>query len=243
MVLVKTIKYSNSDNKSTPTISHSGLSLIIQQEQHKVNKTPDLSFYLHCWTNEKPDLFSMNTQVLEFHLDSTFQCKNQMGKMVQLEVTEGIQQLTNLLFTYYTYLIQRGISYSVEQAALLLVDLILNINQDIFQTNNDEDFAAVVQYMEKNINKRLTISDIHKELHWSRTTLNRLCRKNADMSVMELFRSLKLCKSERFLKETSFSIVEISKILGFKDASHFNKSFKKSYGITPLKFRKKARGI
>lgn len=243
MVLVKTINYLNSDNGSNQTISHSGVSLIIQQEQIKVDETPALSFYLHCRTNQELRMLSKNTQVLEFCLDSILQCKNQIGKIIQLKVTEGIQQLANLLFAYYHYLVQRGVSYPVEQGALILVDLILNMNHDVFQTDSGDDYTAVIQYMEKNMNKRLTVTDIHKELHLSRATLNRLSRKNADMSVMELFRALKFCKAERFLKETSFSIAEISKMLGFKDDSYFNKTFKKFYGITPLEYRRKVGGI
>lgn len=243
MVLVKTINYLNSDNGSSQTISHSGISLIIQQEQLKVDETPALSFCLHCWTNEKLTLLSENTQVLEFCLDSILQCKNQIGKIFQLQATEGIQQLTHLLFAYYHYLVQKGVTYPVEQGALTLVDLILNMNHDVFHSNSGDDYIAVIQYMEKNMNKRLTVTDIHKELHLSRATLNRLSRKNADMSVMELYRTLKLSKAERLLKETSFPIVEISKMLGFKDDSYFNKIFKKIYGITPLEFRKKAGGI
>lgn len=240
MVIVKTINYLNSDNESDQTITHSGISLIIQKEQSKVNEKPTLSFYLHCWTNEKTKLLTKNSQILVLCLDSIFQCKNQTGKKFQLQVTEGIQQLANLLFAYYHYLVQRGVTYPVEQGVLTLVDLILNMNHDVFQTDSGDDYAAVIQYMEKNMNKRLTVTDIHKELHLSRATLNRLSRKNADMSVMELFRALKLCKAERFLKETSFSIAEISKMLGFKDDSYFNKTFKKFYGITPLEFRRKA---
>ena len=243
VVLVKRINYLNANNGSSQTISHSGISLIIQQEQLKVNEAPTLSFYLHCWTKEKLNSLSNNTQILEFCLDSILHCKNQIGKKFQLQVTEGIQQLANLLFAYYHYFVQKGVTYPVEQGALTLVDLILTMNHDVFQADSGDDYAAVIQYMEKNMNKRLTVTDMHKELHLSRATLNRLSRKNADMSVMELCRALKLSKAERFLKETSFSIAEISKMLGFKDDSYFNKIFKKFYGITPLEFRKKAGGI
>lgn len=240
---MKTINYLNSDNGSSQTISHSGISLVIKQELLKVNETPALTFYLHCWTNEKLNLLSKDTQVLELCLDSIIQCKSHTGKIFPLQATEGIQQLANLLFAYYHYLVQKGITYPIEQGALTLVDLILNMNHDVFQTDSVDDYLAIIHFMEKNMNKRLTVTDIHKELHLSRATLNRLSRKNTDMSVMELFRALKLCKAERFLKETSLTIFEISDMLGFKDDSYFIKTFKKIYGITPLEFRKKAGGI
>jgi AraC family transcriptional activator of pobA len=46
-------------------------------------------------------------------------------------------------------------------------------------------------------------------------------------------------EAKSLLKQTTMSIQEICHCLGFEDASHFTKSFKKLAKITPTEYRKR----
>lgn len=240
MVSVKSVNYLSSAKGSVQTISHSGVSLIIQQEKCSSMEATDRTFYMNFWTNKWLTAPQKNTQVLEIALDA-MQCKNLVSQSIPLKVTERIQQFTTLLFAYYTLYVQTGIDAPVDQAALLLVELILNSNRD--RLCIDEDYAAMLHFMEKNVHQSLTIDDFCLDLHISRASLNRLSKKHSELSVMKLFRNYKCKTAERLLLESSFTIQEISQMLGFKDTSHFIKIFKKIKGVTPLTFRRGSGGI
>ena len=240
VVSVKTINYLSSANGSVQTSSHSGISLIIQQEKCASMEAPARTFYLDFWTNKRLTVPKKNTQVLEITLDA-MQCKNLGSQSIPLKVTERIQQFTTLLFAYYTFYVQTDIDAPIDQAVLLLVELILNSNRD--RLCIDEDYAAMIHFMEQNVHQSLTIDDFCLALHISRASLNRLSKKYSELSVMKLFRNYKCKTAERFLLESSFTIQEISRMLGFKDTSHFIKTFKKIKGVTPLTFRRETGGI
>jgi AraC-like DNA-binding protein len=55
-----------------------------------------------------------------------------------------------------------------------------------------------------------------------------------------------LCTSERSLRErlvhTDMEMAELSFLLGFSDVSAFHRAFKRWEGMTPLQYRRAARG-
>lgn len=58
------------------------------------------------------------------------------------------------------------------------------------------------------------------------------------LSIRQHILNYKIKAAEKLLKQSSYSINEIVDQLGFNDASHFHKIFKKYTGFAPLAFRK-----
>ena len=58
-------------------------------------------------------------------------------------------------------------------------------------------------------------------------------------SVFKYVRDLKMKKAIHLLREPNRTIQEIAEAVGYKYAQHFSTAFKKSYGMTPGKYRKK----
>lgn len=54
---------------------------------------------------------------------------------------------------------------------------------------------------------------------------------------------VRLDSASAMLINTTISVSEIAGRTGFYDASHFTKSFENFYGIYPLEYRNKKRGI
>lgn len=52
--------------------------------------------------------------------------------------------------------------------------------------------------------------------------------------------ALRLQKAKELLKTTSFKIYEIAEMVGYNNAEHFNRMFKKSNGISPAQYRKES---
>jgi len=69
-------------------------------------------------------------------------------------------------------------------------------------------------------------------------TLNQTCRQYAGQTAKQFVNQRILLESKRLLAYTKASVKEIAWQLGFEEATHFGKFFKKEMQKTPLEFRK-----
>lgn len=77
-----------------------------------------------------------------------------------------------------------------------------------------------------------------RALAMSRTQLHRKLKALTDQSTANYIRSKRLAEAHRLLKETDLPIGEIADRVGFKDFSHFSRSFSKAFNIRPSDLRK-----
>ena len=74
--------------------------------------------------------------------------------------------------------------------------------------------------------------------HYSQTHLSRILHKYFDMGLHDYILTIRLETAYNDLVLTSKALEEISESIGYNSFSHFNKIFKKKYGITPAALRK-----
>ncbi|NIJ54506.1 helix-turn-helix domain-containing protein [Dyadobacter arcticus] len=86
----------------------------------------------------------------------------------------------------------------------------------------------------------------HKEVSYYANELNITSKYLSEVLQTELGKAAKtfideyvMMEAKSLLKQTSLSIQEICYWLGFEDASHFNKSFKKLTNTTPTEYRRR----
>jgi AraC-type DNA-binding domain-containing proteins len=94
-----------------------------------------------------------------------------------------------------------------------------------------------LDYIHNNYTYEITIADIAKYLSIDRTYLYKLFMTHVKVSPQQYLIHYRLDVSQKLLRETHLSITEISYSCGFRDASSFNKHFKKHFHNTPLKYR------
>ena len=94
-----------------------------------------------------------------------------------------------------------------------------------------------IEYMRKNLSSKITIEAIAKNFHVSIATLGRYFKAVVNKTPMQYLQTLRIDKAKDLLSLTDESIVNISLDCGFFDSSHFEKSFLKSVGISPGKYK------
>lgn len=91
-------------------------------------------------------------------------------------------------------------------------------------------------------NLTLSLKEISKTLKVHPTYLSREFSKYFDdLSFGDYIRKLRIDKAIEMMKDTSYSLAEISYLTGFSDPSHFNRIFKDQTGKTPAAFRKSSK--
>lgn len=73
---------------------------------------------------------------------------------------------------------------------------------------------------------------------YSATTLNRYFKEFLNTTPNIYFTNLKLDYCTQLLKHTDYSISTIAQKTGFDSFSYFTRLFRKTYGVTPLQYRK-----
>ena len=106
------------------------------------------------------------------------------------------------------------------------------------ETNNvDNNFLdRITEIIEENLsNDRFGVSELARKIGMSRSNLLRKIKKNTKLSVSQFIRKVRLENAIKMLRETSFTVSEISYKVGFSSSSYFVKCFHEYYGYSPGK--------
>lgn len=88
-------------------------------------------------------------------------------------------------------------------------------------------------------NLNLSLQQASDELEINPAYLSREFSKYFDnLSFGEYMRKLRIEKSLQLMENNSYSLTEIAYLTGFSDQSHFNRTFKKQMGYSPMDYRK-----
>lgn len=94
-----------------------------------------------------------------------------------------------------------------------------------------------IKIMEARIDDPMDINDIAQKLHISTRMLENLFEASMKVSPGKYYRNLRLQVARRLVEETKLSAQEIAVRTGFNSLSAFSRSFKNSYGVSPMQAR------
>lgn len=98
------------------------------------------------------------------------------------------------------------------------------------------DFAGIV---EQNLaNDKFNVDDICKIIGISRVQLYRKVKALLGCSITDYILNRRLKKAKYLLNNESYTISEITYMIGFSNPNYFSTVFKNKYGVTPSEFKK-----
>lgn len=108
-------------------------------------------------------------------------------------------------------------------------------------SNADETFMCKLnQIISANLdNSELDVMLIANQIAMSRSSLYNKLKVLTGMGVNDYINKFRIEKAAHLLKNTDFSITEISERTGFSYQRYFSSVFKQVYGVTPTQFRNK----
>jgi len=102
-----------------------------------------------------------------------------------------------------------------------------------------QDFKAVLEYINRLYNTKITLESLCAEFGTNRTSLNKRFNEETGMSAIAYVINLRLRIAFSMLQDTDLPVNEISDRTGFSDSTHFERLFKKNYKMLPADVRKK----
>lgn len=97
---------------------------------------------------------------------------------------------------------------------------------------------AILTYLSKHMNERLTLSSVSAEFGFSPKYFSRFFKKHFDKTFVQYINDLRVKKACELLLESQQSVMEISLKVGFENLGYFIRQFKRATGQTPTQYRK-----
>lgn len=95
-----------------------------------------------------------------------------------------------------------------------------------------------VTYILSNLdNPELSVNQVASYLYLNPIYLNRIFKREKNMTIIQFMTNEKMTLAARLLKETTNSVVAIAEQVGYQNYSYFSTIFKKYYGCTPTQYR------
>lgn len=104
-------------------------------------------------------------------------------------------------------------------------------------TEDDSLFAQMVQYLNENIDKNYNLSLLSRQFLLSKERVRQIFLKCSGMNFKRYYIHLKIEKAKVLLRETNYSVTEISEFLGYTSIHYFSEVFTATVGISPKHYR------
>ena len=104
--------------------------------------------------------------------------------------------------------------------------------------NVQEQIERAAAYFNENYNTKISIDDYAESLHISTNWFIHNFKQYAGMSPAQYILSLRMVNAQSLLERTTYTIKEISEIVGYEDPLYFSRVFKKEIGKSPAQYRK-----
>ena len=110
-------------------------------------------------------------------------------------------------------------------------------------SRGDTIIEKVYEYMNENYYKDISLGEAADYVHISQSYLSLYFKKVTKKNFIDVLTEIRMQNAIKFLSETSYSIEKICDMVGYKNLSHFRNVFKRYFGITPAKYRKRSKSI
>lgn len=119
-----------------------------------------------------------------------------------------------------------------------VIKILLSLFLEDFELPEDVlKFADTLNYIEKNINRPITVKELASINMLNTVYFSNQFTKVFNMPPQQYIISKKIDKAYELLYNENYSVKEISYMLGFEDEAYFSRLFKKKSGMSPLRFR------
>ncbi len=115
---------------------------------------------------------------------------------------------------------------------------VLNTSPKTVQTPKYQKVHEVAEYLQYHCETDESVEALAKRFYISKSYLSRIFRDVTGFSVNEYHNIARIRKGQKLLLNSSYSITEISEILGYENVTYFDRVFKKHSDVTPLNYRK-----
>lgn len=103
--------------------------------------------------------------------------------------------------------------------------------------NKNNIVHNIVQYLNQNIDKKITLEQLEKTFACNRNQINKEFQKELNTTVMKYFTQMRMQLASILLRDTEIPILEVALRVGYFDAGYFSRAFKIYCDNSPSEYR------
>lgn len=149
----------------------------------------------------------------------------------------------SLFFRIYKEIMDNPNNEPLKKALIEVIICIITQNGQTIPTilpiNNNNYSSEAIRIINEEYDTDLSLSSVAKLLSITPQHLSNIFKANVGITFSGYLTAVRLQHAEKLLIETRESITDICDMCGYKNFSHFIRSFKKLYGVSPSIYRKK----
>lgn len=97
----------------------------------------------------------------------------------------------------------------------------------------------ILFYLQQNYCNHISLKDLASHFHLSEKYVSRFFKEQFHLTVTQYISYLRLSHAKHLLESTNLSVTDIALTCGFTNVSYFIRSFGRTYGLSPLQYRKR----
>ena len=101
----------------------------------------------------------------------------------------------------------------------------------------EQRVRLAITLMEDELRRELSLAELARAVYLSPSRFQHLFKAETGTTPVLYLRRLRLEHAKGLLETSLLPIKQIMRCVGFKDRSHFEREFKKLYGLTPTQYR------
>lgn len=171
------------------------------------------------------------------------------GRLYVDQISNVYNQIVSLIYKYYVnsqaineieYLNYAQMVRLYGSPAQLFESLksFFELQSGADMTVSNEQVGRIIAHIDSSFTEDILLSQLAMQFNISLGYLSQLIKKEKGKTYSEYVTGKRLGLAKELLNDSSLSVHEVVERVGYKDYFHFNKLFKKHFGITPSKYRK-----
>ena len=138
--------------------------------------------------------------------------------------------LSKIAFNDYLQVLYIHIIRSLEQMVLTIADT--------RRLTVMEMMPSILQYIQKNYHT-VTLDSMAELFHYESSYMSKQIRLATGRTFSDIVTNLRLTEARDLLLNTRESIEHIAELVGYNSGDHFSYMFRKTYGISPMRYRQR----
>lgn len=112
-----------------------------------------------------------------------------------------------------------------------------NNKKQYFKKSTIEKVDSIKIFIQDNMNNHITIDNLARKYDINITELKKCFKQINGVGTYTYLKNCRMNKACELLLTTEHNILEVANIVGYTNQSKFSAAFKKTFGITPLKYK------
>ena len=166
--------------------------------------------------------------------------------MISPEIEDTVKEQCEQLVEIYGVKKEESQSKITAQikTKIILLQFILELWKKGFIVENDTGGKNTVEkemvsYIQQNFTGKILLKEFGEQFHLSEKYISRYFKEHFHITISQYVTYLRLEHAKQLLQDTDIPVTEVAMQSGYQNVSYFIRSFKKTYGMSPLKYRNK----